>query len=61
VFDTYLELAVLQGGLVASNDDAAGLGTNARIVYTPTQSNFYVLVPSSKLTNVTGAFTLTIQ
>jgi hypothetical protein len=61
VFDTYLELAVLQGGLVASNDDAAGLGTNARIVFTPTQSNFYVLVPSSKLTNVTGSFTLTIQ
>lgn len=58
-FDTYLELAVLNGSVIASNDDA--VGTNARITFTPTQSNFFVIIPSSKLRNATGAFTLTIE
>ena len=57
--DTYLELAVLDGPLVMTNDNA--VGTNARITFTPTVSNFYVIVASSSLPNVTGAFTLIIQ
>jgi hypothetical protein len=58
-FDTYLELAVLDGPLVTQNDNA--VGTNARITFTPTVSNFYVIVASSSLPNISGAFTLIIE
>ena len=58
-FDTYLELGPLNGAAVASNNDANG--TNARIIFTPTVSNFYVIVASSFNTGASGAYTLIIQ
>jgi hypothetical protein len=58
-FNTYLELGPLNGAAVASNDDATG--TNARITFTPTVSNFYVIVASSSSTGESGAYTLIIQ
>jgi hypothetical protein len=61
VFDTYLELGILNGALVMSNDNAVGNGTNARITYTPTVSTFFVIVPSSAVQGVSGAYTLIIE
>jgi hypothetical protein len=58
-FDAYLELGVLNGARVAFNDNTSG--TNARITFTPTSSNFYVIVPSSAATGATGAYTLIIE
>jgi hypothetical protein len=59
-FDTYLELGPLDGNIVASNDDFSP-GTNSRIVFTPTSSNFYVIYPSSAAHSTAGAYTLIIQ
>ena len=58
-FNTYLELGPLNGAPVASNDNTNG--TNARITFTPTVSNFYVVVASSSSVGETGAFTLIIN
>ena len=58
-FDTYLEIAPLNGQVVTSNDDTNG--TNARITFTPTVSNFYVIFASSSSTGESGAYTLIIQ
>ena len=58
-FDAYLELGVLNGSRVAFNDNASG--TNARITFTPTSSNFYVIVPSTANTGASGAYTLIIE
>jgi hypothetical protein len=60
-FDAYLELGNLgsPSQVVASNDNAAG--TNARITYTPTVSNFYVIVASTAAAGASGAFTLIVE
>ena len=58
-FDAYLELGVLGGSPVAVNDNANG--TNARITFTPTSSNFFVIIASSAVTGTSGAFTLIIE
>ena len=59
-FDAFLVLSVLDNGQqVAQNDDASG--TNSRISYTPTVSNFYSLFVSTKNTAQAGAYTLIIE
>ena len=58
-FDAYLVLSVLDGQQVAQNDDANG--TNARITYTATASNFYTVFVSTKTTSQLGAYTLIVE
>jgi hypothetical protein len=60
VFDTWLELYTAAGGApVAVNNDA--VGTDARIVFTPTATNFFIIDASSNLVTTSGAYTLQIQ
>jgi hypothetical protein len=59
-FDTYLFLENSQGQLLAFNDDYPGLGTNSRIIFTPSASGTYNLVVSSYLQGATGGYTLTV-
>ncbi|MFN2635661.1 MAG: Ig-like domain-containing protein [Gemmatimonadaceae bacterium] len=59
-FDAYLELYD-RNGLVASNDNKDQTTTNAQIVYTIPTTDFYLIVPTSRLNLTTGAYTLTIQ
>ena len=59
-FDAFLVLSVLDDGRqVAQNDDANG--TNARITYTATVSNFYTVFVSTKNSAAAGAYTLIIE
>lgn len=59
--DAYLELWNFNG-LVAANDDMTpGTTTDAQIVYTVPANAFYIIVPSSSLSGVTGAYTLLVQ
>ena len=58
-FDAYLVVSVLDGQQVAFNDNTNG--TNARIVYTPTASNFYTVFVSTKVTAELGAYTLIVE
>src|SRR5688572_29922178 len=58
-FDAYLELGVVGGPRVAFNDNT--VGTNARIVYTPPISNFYVILVRPAVAGTSGAYTLIIE
>jgi hypothetical protein len=59
-FDAYLELLDGNGGLIAGDDNSAG-GTNARITFTPSASDVFLLAPQSVLAGATGAYTLTLS
>jgi hypothetical protein len=63
--DSYLEISQFnQDGslsVVASNDDIDSSTKNARIVFTPTVSNYYVITAKSPSAGVTGAYTLGVQ
>lgn len=58
-FDAQLRLFVIGGARVAINDNA--VGTNARITYTPTASDFFVIFVESAGPGASGAFTLIIE
>jgi hypothetical protein len=58
-FDAYLELGPFNGQPVAFSDNA--VGTNARIVYSPQVSNFYVILVRPAVAGTSGAYTLIIQ
>lgn len=60
--DSYLELRP-DGSptILVSNDNIDPSTQNAKVVYTPTQSNFYIIVARSNAAGVTGAYTLSIQ
>ncbi len=58
-FDAVLELGIVGGPRVAFSDNA--VGTNARIVYTPPISNFYVIVVRPAVAGTSGAYTLIIE
>lgn len=59
--DAYLELFAYNGNgqTVAFNDNSTG--TNARVTFTPTVTNFYIISPSSAARGESGAFTLIIE
>jgi hypothetical protein len=50
-----------QGLLFASEDDNSAGGNDARITFTPTITDFYVLFPTSAATSESGAYTISIQ
>ena len=59
-FDTFLVLTTLESGQqVAQNDDANG--TNSRITFTPTVTDFYALFVSTKNSAAAGAYTLIVE
>jgi hypothetical protein len=48
--------------ILASNDNKDASGTkDARLVYTPTETNYYVIVTRTAVIGQTGAYTLQIQ
>ena len=60
--DSYLEIH--SGGdltILASNDNADGTTRNAKLVFTPTVSDFYVITARTQTAGSTGNYTLTIQ
>lgn len=59
--DAFLELWDENGDLVASNDDIATGDTDARIVYTASATQFYLIVASTNLSQETGAYALTVN
>ena len=61
-FDTFLQLLTYaNSALVAENDDISASNTNARIVYRPTQSGFYLIAAQGATTAALGNYTLSIQ
>ena len=60
--DSYLEIHA-DGDLtiLANNDDIDSSTKNARVVFTPTVTNFYIITARSTSAGVTGAYTLSIQ
>jgi len=59
-FDAYLRIEDSQGRQVAYNDDA-GMGYNARIVFTPQRADNYRLIVTTYRSGATGSFTMTIR
>lgn len=59
-FDAFLELWNLGNVRVAFNDDRDGSTDNARLVFTPNATDFYLLVPTSAVGGQTGNYTLTV-
>jgi hypothetical protein len=63
--DSYLDISKFnQDGslsVVASNDDIDSSTKNARIIFSPTVSDYYVITARSPSAGVTGAYTLGIQ
>lgn len=60
-FDAALFLHNGAGASVASNNDSAGVPTNAFIQYTVLQSGGYLLFVATNAASATGAYTLTIS
>jgi hypothetical protein len=60
-FDASLELWRAGSSKVAENDNRTTGTTDAQLVYTPTADDFYLIVPTSHLTGITGAYTLIIN
>lgn len=61
-FDTYLQLLTYADGTeVKKNDDISPSNTNARIIYEPTVSGFYLIAAQSATTTGLGNYTLIIQ
>ena len=60
-FDASLELWRSGSSKVAENDNRTTGTTDAQLVYTPTADDFYLIVPTSHLTGITGAYTLIIN
>jgi hypothetical protein len=60
--DSYLEIHA-EGDLtiLANNNDVDSSTKDARVVFTPTVTNFYVITARSTSAGVTGAYTLSIQ
>jgi len=60
--DAYLEIHPgSSNAILASNDNADGSTTNAKVTYTPTTTDFYVITARTQAAGSTGAYTLTIQ
>jgi hypothetical protein len=62
--DSYLEVRTSDQAatILASNDNKDASGTkDARLVYTPTETNYYVIVTRTAVIGQTGAYTLQIQ
>jgi hypothetical protein len=60
-FDAELFLQDRGGNLVASNDDSAGVGPNAYLVYTVSQTGPYLLFVATATAGATGGYTLAID
>jgi hypothetical protein len=60
-FDASLELWRQGSSKVAENDNRTTGTTDAQIVFTPSADDFYLIVPTSHLTGITGAYTLIIN
>lgn len=60
-FDAYLLLLNPGGAVIAENDDASDVTTDAQIVHTAAVSGFYLISASSTLEGQTGAYTLTVD
>jgi hypothetical protein len=60
--DSYLELyAEGNPSILASNDNIDGTTKDARIVYAPPATGFYVIRARSALAGATGDYTLSVQ
>jgi hypothetical protein len=61
-FDNVLELYdAFSGTLITSNDNKDITTTNAQFTYTSTTESIFVISATSKLSQTTGAYTITIQ
>ena len=61
-FDTYLQLVdYATSALVEENDDISATNTNARILYRPTTSGFYLIAAQGATTTGLGNYTLIIN
>lgn len=58
-FDTYLFLEDSSGRVLARNDDG-GVGTNSRIIFTPTRNGTYRLVVTTYRMGALGAYRLRV-
>jgi hypothetical protein len=60
--DSYLEIhSGSDNTILAANDNADGTTTNAKLVFTPATSDFYVIAARTQTAGATGNYTLTIQ
>jgi hypothetical protein len=59
--DSYLELDRLSGGRVAQNDNRDATTKDARIMFTATATDYYVIFARSAIASQTGAYSLDVQ
>ena len=61
-FDNVIELYdAFSGSLIVSNDNKDATTTNAQLTYTATAESIYVVSATSKVSQTTGPYTITIQ
>lgn len=58
--DSYLELYRLSTGLVATNDNISASTTDAEIVYTPPEDEYFFIVARTAVGSQTGAYSLAV-
>jgi hypothetical protein len=61
IVDSFLQLVRVDGVAMAQNDNVDATTKDARITFTATQSNYYVIFARSVPTTSVGPYTLTIQ